>query len=468
MTLYREALLGRTTEEILGFISSIDEDRLIVVEVIEVLITHVKHLTSKGLIPKDAGDKVLKVLKDLLNDNEVLFKVKAEDIHEAIEKYLRDVVGEDAGWIALGRSRNDHVATALRLKTRKILLQYIDKLLRIRKSLLDKSCKYVETPLPLTTHLQVAQLSTVAHYLTYIEEMLREYTDMIFYVLGSVVNKSPLGAGAVAGTTVPLDRYELASMLGFNDVVGNTLLATGSRDFIAITASVITSLITSLSRIAEDFIIWSTPQFNYVEPPPQHLATSSMMPHKKNLVTMEVLRALSGEVIGHLTAILSILKANPSGYNLDLQEINKHLLTLLTTTLEALVIFEDFIKNVEFNANTLSNEVIKYSLIITDIAEQVAIKCGKPYREVHREVASVLRDLGGSDLGSVCRELCRRLNVSDEGLCSISLSDVLRLRKVYGSPNPELMLKYISKEREVLDSDYNRYINLVKALGVNQ
>ncbi|MEM0361374.1 MAG: argininosuccinate lyase [Sulfolobales archaeon] len=464
MTFYREALLGESKDRIVSFISSMDEDRLIVKEVIEVLIAHVDHLRSKGLIPYEVGGRALEVLKELLKNSDELFKLKAEDVHEAIEIYLTNALGVDAGWIPLGRSRNDHVATALRLKTKRLLVELVGEALKLREVLLKKARNHLNTLLPLTTHLQVAQISTVAHYLTYIEEMLSNYTSIFYHVLEDLIDKSPLGAGAVAGTTVPLDRSELARLLKFKGLVNNTLLATGSRDFICVVASLIASLAVSISRIAEDFIIWTTPQFNYIEPPLHHLATSSMMPHKKNLVTMEVIRAWGGEAIGHLTAILSAVKAVPSGYNLDLQEITKHLLKLITNTLEALTILRDFIEGVEFKEEVLRGDAYKYPLTITDLAEFLSIKYGKPYREVHKVLASLMRELSTSDISKICEALSSRLGISLEELRSIVIPEnVLNARKVLGSPNPELVLKMIEDSERTLSNDYSIYEALINA-----
>ncbi|MEM1983021.1 MAG: argininosuccinate lyase [Sulfolobales archaeon] len=468
MTFYRDALLGKSTDKIVIFTSSLDEDKLIVNEVIEVLIAHAKHLMSKGLIPHESGDKVLKVLNDLYRKSDELFNIVSEDVHEAIEIYLRNALGSEAGWLPLGRSRNDHVAAALRLKTKKLLVECIGELIKLRKSLLVKANKHLRTLLPLATHLQSAQISTVAHYLMYIEEMLRDFTQMLYHALNDFVDKSPLGSGAIAGTSAPLDRLELANLLGFKGLVYNTLYATSSRDFISVTASMIASLSVALSRIAEDFIIWTTPQFNYIEPPASHLATSSMMPHKKNLVTMEVLRAWGGESIGHLTAILSTIKAVPSGYNLDLQEVTKHLLKLLLNTIEALTILRDFIERMEFKEEVLKEEVYRYPLAVTDLAEYVSLKFGKPYREVHKEIASLIKELGTEDIGKICCELGRKLGVSSEELLSaIKPENVLNARRVIGSPNPEFTLMLVERAENVLDRDYDQYLTLAKELGVS-
>lgn len=467
MSLYREALLGKSNERITIFTSSLEEDKLIVKEVIEVLIAHTSHLRDRGLIPQDSAIKILSELNRLLKDSSVLFTMNVEDVHEAIEVHLRNVVGDDAGWLALGRSRNDHVAAALRLKTKKVIITLMDELINLRSTVINKARKYIDVPLPTFTHLQPAQISTVAHYLTYIEELLRMYTNILNYILTEVIDKSPLGSGASAGTIVPIDRHELARLSGFSDVVVNTLFATTSRDFISITASVLTSLLTSLSRIAEDFIIWCSPQYGYIIPPLTHLSTSSIMPHKRNLVTMEVIRALGGEAIGHLTAILSIVKGAPSGYNLDLQEINKHLLRLLSNTLEVITVFRDFMNGVEFDVERIRSDIMKYPLTTTELAEFLSLKLRIPYRDAHRVVASVIKDVGTNDLRRICEELGSRLGIDVNELNNVvDIGNALRLKEVIGSPNPEAMSKYLREVEDILLKDREKYFKILSKLGV--
>lgn len=468
MPLYRNALLGKQDSKLTVFISSLEEDKLIVNEVLEVLIAHVKHLKSRELIPSDVASRVLDELSKLLRNSDALFKNIYEDVHEAIEVHLKEALGSDAEWVPLGRSRNDHVAAALRLKARRVLLTISDELLRLRELLLMKARKYVEVPFPAFTHLQPAQVTTIAHYLTHVEEMLRIYTHLIYYLVSEVINKSPLGSAAAVGTVVPVDREELAKLLGFNGFVVNTLLATSSRDFAVLTASTLAALSVSISRIAEDFIIWSTPQYGYVIVHSKHLSTSSIMPHKKNLVTMEVLRAWGGEAVGHLTAILSIIKGLPSGYNLDLQEVNKHLLTLLTGTLEGIAVFRDFVECVEFDVVKIREDLIKYPLTLTELAELISMELRRPYREVHREVASVIRDVGSEDLSRVCTALSERLGADLSSICiNLNPDRVLRLRKQVGSPNPEIMIKYIDDSEHVIRNDREIYLNLCKEVAEN-
>ncbi|MEM4001808.1 MAG: argininosuccinate lyase, partial [Saccharolobus sp.] len=312
--LYRK--WGSEKDEVVNYTSSIDSDKEIIEEVKLTMKAHVISLYLSGYIKKEAAKKMLAALNEFKEISQGY-----EDVHEALEDFLLKNVGEEAGWIGLGRSRNDHVATALRLKLRNKLIELLTEINSLRKTLLDKAREHITTIFPSYTHLQLAQPTTFAHYLTYIEEELASRWEIIFSTL-KLVNKSPLGSGAIVGTNVKIDREKEAELLGFDDIVYNTLSATSSRADIITTISELTVLMVVLSRIAEDLIFFSSNKL--VKLPDSHVSTSSLMPQKRNPVTMEILRAKAAESIGILTSLLSIYKGLPTGYNLDLQEMNKY------------------------------------------------------------------------------------------------------------------------------------------------
>ncbi|MDK2853128.1 MAG: argininosuccinate lyase [Thermococcaceae archaeon] len=448
--MYRKSLLGDADLNILAYTSSMEEDKEIVSEVIESLIAHVKVLIAQNLIPAEKGDKILSELNSLLQDPLPLFSINAEDVHEAIEIYLKEVVGEDEGYLALGKSRNDHVSAALRLKTKKLIIEQLKELINLRKILLDKAEKHLWTVMPAFTHLQPAQPSTFAHYLCYIEEVLADYTKALFFVL-KVIDKSPLGGGAVAGTSVPLDRDTLAKEL-FSGIVINSIKATSSRDFLSIALSMDVSLSVFLSRIAEDIVIFSTPQFDYLVLPKEHLATSSMMPQKKNPVTMEIARAWGSESIGHLTALLGTLKGLPTGYNLDMQETNKHALIILKKTLETLKIFSDFFKKIEVNKKKLLIDAEIFPILATDIAEKVSLKSGKPYREVYTEIAELIKSSQSvEEIYSKVEAVYGIKSTLEEGI----------KKPTMGSPNPEKVAEYIRMAKNNLEEEHSKLKEVV-------
>ncbi|AFK21965.1 argininosuccinate lyase [Pyrococcus sp. ST04] len=440
--MYRKALLGETNELALKYISSMEEDREIVGEVIECLIAHVKGLLHSELIPPDKGELILMELLELKKNPEPLFSIEAEDIHEAVEIYLKKKIGGDEGYLPLGKSRNDHVACALRLKTKKILKEQIKEVLSLRKVLIEKAKENLQTLMPSFTHLQPAQPSTFAHYLCSIVETLEMYTDMLFFAL-KVVDKSPLGAGAIGGTTVPLDREYIGKLL-FSSVVENSIYATSSRDFLAVACSADVLLSISLSRVAEDLIIFSTPNFNYIQLPREHLATSSMMPQKKNPVTMEVARAWGGEALGHFVALMTILKGLPTGYNLDMQEANKHALKILQGTLETLRIFKNAFEGIKINPENMIRDSKVFPILATDIAEKIALATGKPYRDVYVEIASIIRD------SESVEEFYSR--ISKKYGIDVSLEEGI-LKPVLGSPDPEQVKNFLWRAEKKLEED---------------
>jgi len=451
--MYRKNLLGDIDPGILSYISSMEEDKELVEEVIESLIAHVKTLLCQGLVPQEKGERILKELQSLLKNPSVLFEIEAEDIHEAIEIYLKEKLKEDEGYLALGKSRNDHVASTLKLKAKKLLIEQIMSLITFRGILLEKAKAHLTTVMPAFTHLQPAQPSTFAHYLCYIEETLSTYTKALFFAL-EVVDASPLGAGAVGGTSVPLDRKKLAEGF-FGGIVFNTINATSNRDFLGIVCSIDVNLSVFLSRIAEDMVVFSTPQFNYFKFPSEHLATSSMMPQKKNPVTMEIARAWGAESIGHLVALLTILKGLPTGYNLDMQEANKHALKILKGTLTTIRIFVDLFAKIEVNNEKLLRDAGIFPILATDIAEKIALESGSPYREVYGEIARLVRDSKSTE------EFYNK--VQEKYGIKVSLKEGIK-KPVVGSPNPEKTKEYIGIAEKTIEEDLNKINSLLKAI----
>lgn len=443
--MYRKNLLGDADIGLLKYTSSMDEDVEMAAEVIENLIAHVKTLESQALIPGEAGESIIAELKNLLENPSPLFSIDAEDIHEAIEVYLKEKIGRNEGYLALGKSRNDHVSAALRLKTKKLLIEQLKELVNLRKSLLEKAKEHLHTIMPAFTHLQPAQPSTFAHYLCGIEETLATYTKALFFAL-EIVDNSPLGAGAIGGTGVPLNRKKLAGEL-FGGIIFNSICATSSRDFLGIACSMDANLSIFLSRIAEDVVIFSTPQFSYLKLPNEHLATSSMMPQKRNPATMEIARAWGAESTGHLVALLTILKGLPTGYNLDMQEANKHAFKILEGTLETLGIFADLFAKIEVNEENLLRDAKIFPILATDIAEKASMMSGRPYREVYGEVATLVKGSGSVE------EFYGK--VREKYGIVVDLREGIK-KPVLGSPNPEKVKEYIEMAEKTLEEDFAR------------
>ncbi|MCX8196570.1 MAG: lyase family protein [Acidilobaceae archaeon] len=439
--MYRHPLLGPYSERVLKYTSSLEPDKKIACEVLEVLAAHVEELRASGLIPESAAEDILRELRGLMGDPAPLFGYPAEDVHEAIELFLKERLGERAGYLALGRSRNDHVAAALRLKASRLLLSQLAAVAELREALLKRAEEWAEVLVPSYTHFRPAQVSTLGHYVASIDEALSLYSGLLLKAL-EVALKSPLGAGASAGTSAPISRERLAARLFLGGLVKNALYASGSRDFLAAALSINASLAVLLSRVAEDLILFSSPHFGYFSLPPEHLATSSIMPHKKNPVSLEIARANAGEALGALVTVLTIAKGVPSGYSLDLQQSNSHAIYALERTLETLLVLKDLFERLEAHRDAMLKDVREYPIMAPDLAELIAMMTRRPFREVHAELAQMAR---GRSAREIYEEVERKYGVkAEEGR-------VVR-RPVKGSSSPEEVRKYIAEAREELRS----------------
>ncbi len=430
--------MGDQPDWLAEFTSSLSSDRALFRAVVLTAYAHFFHLLERGIIPSEAS-RVLVWLKEALEREDEILSGKYEDVHEALEAWLRERAGREAGWLAYGKSRNDQVATALRLVLRWKLTGLLWELNRLRGSLLDAAERNLDVKIPLFTHLQPAQPSLASHYLLYIESEAFHHYRAIWHVLREVVDLCPLGSGPVAGSSVPLDRGRLADLLGFSGVESNTLLATGSRTFASLSVGPVASLMVAMSRVAEDLIIWSTPQFSIVRIPESHISTSSIMPQKRNAVTLELIRAKAGSVVGSLTSLLTITKGIPSGYNLDLQEANLHLLRPVEEATSSIRVLADLVRGIEFREITIPDTLAQ------DIAERLVKLRGITYREAHSLLASTLKEVEW-DLSKAMERL---------GIEMPQVEEVLGSRG-RGAPNPELIRREIASRRRLLRDDIEK------------
>lgn len=454
--LYRRELLGEASPLTLRYTSSMEYDKLIACEVLEVMGAYIEELRELKVVPEDAANRILGELENLIAEPSKLFHIKAEDVHEAIEVHLKEKLGSDAGYIGLGRSRNDHVAAALRLKVSRLLLKLLKSIVGFRRTLLSRASASINVLIPLYTHSQPAQISTLAHYFLYIDEMLSDYSSALVKALDITV-RSPLGSGPAAGVMAPLDRGRLASKLFGGMLAVNTLYASGGREFSLITLALVSSLLVSLSRVAEDFILFSLPQVGYFKLPAGHLATSSIMPHKVNPVTMEIVRAKAGGVLGKFVSVASIVKGIPSGYNLDLQEANRPVIEALMEAIDTLEVLRDAIENVEVNAGAVEGDIKRYPLLASDIAELIALKAGKPFREAHKELAKLVKEAKNTE------ELYNR--VREAYNINLNPKDAVK-RPVNGSPSPENVKSHMEKSLkniEEFEAELSKYSFLEKS-----
>ncbi|MDT7969126.1 MAG: argininosuccinate lyase [Vulcanisaeta sp.] len=388
--MYRRELLGSGDLVKVNYTSSIVDDAEIFKYVIAALIVHVNELERQGVLSGDEAGRVREALRGIYRDG---YRPGEgfEDVHEFVEAELIRRVGQVGGWVGLGRSRNDHVATAIRLRLREYMLDLISELIELRKTLLTKAGDAADQLIIGSTHRQPAQVTTLGHYLLALDELT---SDLLSLLISSyaIVDRSPLGTGPLAGVLARIDRSREAGELGFGDIVNNSIYATGSRFFMVQVIALIVSYLIEVGRFLNNIEMWLMPQLNYVTADPSHLATSSIMPHKRNPATLEVLRARIGEAVGHLVAMLSIERPVEFGYQLDLQEETRHAWVVMRIAIEGISILRDFVAGLRVNAERVREDLARYPVTTAEYAEFVSISEHRPFREVYNEVARAVRN----------------------------------------------------------------------------
>ncbi|WP_433751290.1 argininosuccinate lyase [Falsibacillus pallidus] len=378
------------------FGASISFDQELVMEDLQGSIVHVEMLKECGIISEEDAELItggLKSLKAKAEKNELLYDVSSEDIHLNLEKMLIEKIGPVGGKVHTGRSRNDQVATDMHLYLKKQVKEIINEIGDFQEVLMGKASGHIETIAPGYTHLQRAQPISFAHHLMAYFWMLQRdkerYQDSL-----KRIDLSPLGAGALAGTTFPIDRQMTAEKLGFSDLYENSLDAVSDRDFIVEFLSNSSILIMHLSRFAEEVILWASQEFQFIELHDSYATGSSIMPQKKNPDMAELIRGKTGRVYGHLIGMLTILKGLPLAYNKDMQEDKEGMFDTVKTIRTSLKVFTGMIETMSVNEQRLSAAVRKDFSNATELADYLAAK-GIPFREAHEIVGKlVLKCIG--------------------------------------------------------------------------
>ncbi len=394
--------------------------------------------------------------------DEILLEIQAgqfewlldlEDVHLNIEKRLTDKIGDAGKRLHTGRSRNDQVATDVRLWLRATTDQVIAALKKLQLSVLDLADAHFDTVMPGFTHLQVAQPVTFGHHLmAYVEMLSRDgqrFTDC-----RRRINRLPLGAAALAGTSYPIDRELVAKKLGFDGVCENSLDAVSDRDF-AIEFTFAASLVmTHLSRLSEELILWSSPRFAFVDIADRFCTGSSIMPQKKNPDVPELVRGKTGRVYGHLTALLTLMKGQPLAYNKDNQEDKEPLFDTADTLLVTLEIYADMMRGIAVNKENMRQAASEGYATATDLADYLAKK-GMPFRDAHEVVALAVRyavdkkvelsDLPLATLQQFAPE------ISDDVYAVLTLEGSLNSRNHIGGTAPAQVKAAIARARVTLN-----------------
>jgi len=418
-------------------------------------VAHAKMLARVGIISQSEAEAIVSGLNGILDDIEaglVEFSVAAEDIHMNVEQLLIERIGEVGKKLHTARSRNDQVALDVRMYVRDELDMVGQLLAELTSTLLDIADQHLDTVMPGYTHLQRAQPITLAHHLLAYCQMFSRDMDRLSDCRRRV-NVLPLGAGALAGTTFPLDREFVAAELGFAGVTENSLDAVSDRDFAVEFAAVGALIMVHLSRFCEEIILWSSAEFGFIELDDAYSTGSSMMPQKKNPDVAELIRGKSGRVFGDLTALLTVLKGLPLAYNKDMQEDKEALFDAVDTVKQCLLIFRPLVATMRVKKEQMARAARGGFTNATDLADYLVQK-GVPFREAHeivgRAVAYCL-DCQKS-LDELSLEELRGFSsaIESDVYAAIDVAHCVAARRVTGGPAPEAVRQAIQAARQRL------------------
>jgi argininosuccinate lyase len=432
MVMYRSRLGNKLDDITLDYVSSISDDDEIAFYDIVGSQAHVIMLYDNKIIAKNETKKILSALESL-KKKKFEKKSDAEDIHELIESLVIKSAGPvSGGKMHTGRSRNDQVSLDIRMKIRDDINLLCHCLLDTIEALVSLAQAHQKTIMPLYTHLQQAQVGLFSHYLlSYADALFRDLDRL--YVTYSRVNESPLGAGPIGGTSIPLNRKSTAKMLGFSGIVENSIDATGTRDFVAEFVSAVAILMTNLSRISEDFAIWSTSEFGFIELSDEFTSPSSVMPQKKNPDMLELTRGKTAQVIGNVTTVLATLKGLASGYSRDLQQIKSTIWGSSKIAVSALIVIKFMLLTVSVNKAKMKKATEGGYLIALDLAEKL-VKKGIPFRTAHQVIGKLVQ-LANYSKKPISKITPKELNTAIKGTTVNAryLSDVIKSTSITSS-----------------------------------
>ena len=450
---------GRFTESTDAFVetftASVNFDRRLYHYDIQGSRAHARMLEKVGVLSATELDSILTGLEQIEQDIEqgnFQWSVSLEDVHMNIEARLTALIGEAGKKLHTGRSRNDQVATDLRLYLRDQINAACAELRRLQNGLLDLAERETDTLLPGFTHLQVAMPVTFGHHmLAWFENLQRDHQRLMDCL--KRVNVMPLGAAALAGTSFPIDRHYSAELLGFDSPAENSLDAVSDRDFVIEFCSCASLILTHLSRFSEELILWASAQFDFIDLPDRFCTGSSIMPQKKNPDVPELVRGKSGRVIGHLVGLLTLMKAQPLAYNKDNQEDKEPLFDTVDTVLGCLRVFADMVPATEVKADNMRRAAASGYSTATDLADYLVRK-GLAFRDAHEVVGNAVR-IGiesKRDLSEMSLSELQSLSalIEDDVFDVLTLEGSVSARNHYGGTAPDQVRAAIIRARQRL------------------
>lgn len=454
MTLWGGRFDEPSDEDLRRLNDSIGFDRALYAEDIAGSIAYAEALAAAGVLTADEARTIVTGLQEVLAefDNDAFILMPGdEDIHTAVERRLIELVGSIGGKLHTGRSRNDQVATDFRLWSMRAVERLEGDLRGLQTALAAMAEQHIDTVMPGYTHLQPAQPITAAHWLLSFFWMLERDIDRLAKARERMA-VCPLGAGALAGTPLPIDRQALAQSLGFARPSENSLDAVSDRDFVADLLYACALCAAHVSRLAEDILIYSNPAFAFISLDDRYSTGSSLMPQKRNADPMELMRGKTGRLIGNLSGFLSTLKGLPSGYNKDLQEDKEALFDSLDTLARLLPVMSATVGSLQINPEAMAAALTE-DLLATDLADYLVRK-GLPFRQAHHAVGAVVRRTGELSLALSALPLAELQAISPlfgaDVAAVFDFAQSVAQRRAYGGTAPAAVREQIAQAKRLL------------------
>ena len=466
MNLRSGRLKGQMSREVADFTSSLEFDRRTFQADILTNRAHTTMLVEQEIIPGTIGKQILNALEQLEKEGigALDLDTAVEDIHMAVENYVTSVMGPDAGFMHTAKSRNDQVATDLKIALKEEIRGIQKELLTFIEIILEMATENLDTLMVGYTHLQHAQPTTFAHHLlSYAQALKRDYGRL--QDAYHRMDLCPLGSAALTTTSFPINRERTAELLGFSGPMENSIDGVSSRDFIAETVFALTMLGTTLSKICEELIIWSTYEFRMVELGDDFSSTSSIMPQKKNPDVAEIVRGKTAVLNGELVTILTIIKSLPQSYNRDLQEVTPHLWKATDTLSSALTITMGMLSSAKFKGERGEELARANFSAATELADLMVRDAGLPFRTAHQIVGRAVtvaldkgmkaEDIDTHFLDEISQELTGQTLNIDNAVVKKSLNpqEIIQSRKVIGGPAPSMVQEVIGNLRDFVEEN---------------
>lgn len=439
------------------YTASVQFDQRLAPQDIRASIAHARMLQAVGVISAaDFADieRGMQQIGEEIAAGSFVWKPELEDVHLNIEQRLTELVGDAGKRLHTARSRNDQVATDIRLWLRDEIDTIAGLLLDLRGALVEVAEKHAATPMPGYTHLQVAQPVTFGHHMLAYYEMFARDTSRLADCRKRV-NQLPLGAAALAGSTYPLDRESVAKELGFKSICANSMDAVSDRDFAIEFTACAALIMTHISRLAEEMAWWMNPRFGFIDLPDRYCTGSSIMPQKKNPDVAELARGKTGRVTGDLVALLTLMKAQPLAYNRDNQEDKEPLFDTVDTVRDTLRIFADMVSGIEARPAAMLEALRQGHATATDLADYL-VRHGVPFRDAHAVVAQAVRfaETEGRDLATLTLVELHKFSpfIGDDVFSILSIEGSLASRAHAGGTAPETVRAAVAQARLDLDS----------------